>query len=51
MAPPEVIANPKAEVTPAKFTSPVAVIVTCPEKEADPKENDEEPSTVIVVAA
>ena len=38
-APSEVIDNAFAEVTPARVTAPLAVIVTCPEKEEEPKEN------------
>jgi hypothetical protein len=35
----EVIDNAFAEVTPARVTSPSAVIVTCPEKALEPNEN------------
>jgi hypothetical protein len=38
-APLEVIDNAFAEVTPARVTSPSAVIVTCPEKALEPNEN------------
>ena len=48
-APPDVMVNAFAEVTPARLTAPVAVIATAPEKVAEPNEKSVDPSTVIVV--